>query len=97
MKEVQHSKQDSYEGTSELFKPIVDVQKDVNKTIDDKQDKLIEKLQQNQKAIKSGLEDIVVYNQLPETTSQKSILPPDYQPEMMKPKQKYQIRLRYRF
>ena len=44
------------------------------KSIDEKQDKLIKQLQANQKAITSGLEDLVFFNQLPEpTTSQKPL------------------------
>ena len=63
----------------------MDIQKEVKKSIDDKQDKLIEQLQQNQKAITSGLEDIAMMNApqaLPapiETTK----LPMGYKPTMM--------------
>ena len=58
LKEYKEAKQDVQEGLSETFKPIIDVQKSVQKSIDEKQDKVIEQLQKNQKAITSGLEDI---------------------------------------
>ena len=63
LKEYEHAKQDQYEGVSELYKPIIDVEKSVKESIDQKQDELIEQLQWNQKAITSGLEDLIVYNQ----------------------------------
>ena len=37
--------------TSETFKPIIDTQKEIKETIDKKQDKLIEKVQENQQNI----------------------------------------------
>ena len=37
--------------TRETFKPIIDTQKEIKETIDKKQDKLIEKLQENQQNI----------------------------------------------
>ena len=67
LKEYKEAKQDAYEGLSETYKPIIDVQKSVQKSIDEKQDELIEQLQKNQRAITSGLEDIILYQQLPET------------------------------
>ena len=78
-------KQDMYDDTAEILKPSLDIQKEVKKSIDDKQDKLIEQLQENQKAITSGLEDIAMMNAsqaLPapiETTK----LPIGYKPTMM--------------
>ena len=87
LKEYNEAKQDAYEGVSETFKPIIDVQKSVQKSIDEKQDELIEQLQKNQRAITSGLEDVILYQQLPETSRQDQIqdtkLPIDYKPEMM--------------
>ena len=44
----------------EIFHPIVSEVKEVKKTIDEKQDRLIEKLTENQKAITSGLENLAV-------------------------------------
>ena len=48
-----------------------------------KQDEIIEQLQKNQKAITSGLEDMVIFQQLPETPAQETKLPIDYKPAMM--------------
>ena len=83
LKEYKEAKQDAYEGLSETYKPIIDVQK----SIDEKQGELIEQLQKNQRAITSGLEDIILYQQLPETLRQDQIqdtkLPIDYKPKMM--------------
>ena len=62
-----------------LREPIIEQQK---KT-DEKQDKVIEQLQKNQKAITSGLEDLAMLQQLPETSTQTSKLPVDYKPAMM--------------
>ena len=53
------------------------------KKTDEKQDKVIEQLQKNQKAITSGLEDLAMVQQLPETPTQSSKLPVDYSPTMM--------------
>ena len=83
LKEYDEEKQDADEGVSETYKPLIDVQKSVKKSIDEKQDELIEQLQENQKAITSGLEDVIIYNQLPETSVQNTKLPTDYKPEMM--------------
>ena len=65
LKEYKEAKQDAYEGLSETYKPIIDVQKRIKESIDEKQDELIEQLQKNQKAITSGLEDILLPQQLP--------------------------------
>ena len=61
-----------------LREPIIEQQKK-----HEKQDKVIEQLQKNQKAITSGLEDLPMLQQLPETSSQTSKLPVDYKPAMM--------------
>ena len=58
LKEYNHNKQDLQQGLSETFKPIIKAQDETKQAIDDKQDKLIEQLQKNQKAITSGLENI---------------------------------------
>ena len=52
------------------------------KNPDEKQDKVIEQLQKNQKAITSGLEDLAMLQQLPEQ-AETSKLPVDYKPTMM--------------
>ena len=87
MKEYEHSKQDMQLGLSETFKPIIDVQKETKKTIDENQDKMIDQLQKNQKALTSGLEDITMLQQSPGATqAETSKLPIDYKPAMMEPK-----------
>ena len=60
LKEYKEAKQDAYEGLSETYKPLIDVQKSFQESVDKKQDELIEQLQRNQKAITSGLEDILL-------------------------------------
>ena len=55
-------KQDMYDDTAEILKPSLDIQKDVKKSIDDKQDKLIEQLQKNQKALTEGMDNILESN-----------------------------------
>ena len=72
-----------------LREPIIEQQK---KT-DEKQDKVIEQLQKNQKAITSGLEDLAMLQQLPETSTQTSKLPVDYKPAMMEKSPKLQSNL----
>ena len=72
-----------------LREPIIEQQK---KT-DEKQDKVIEQLQKNQKAITSGLEDLAMLQQLPETSTQSSKLPVDYKPAMMEKSPKLQSNL----
>ena len=49
-------KQDMYDNTSEILKPSIDVQKSVKKTIDEKQDKIIEELKKNQEKIVEAIE-----------------------------------------
>ena len=78
-------KQDMYDNTSEILKPSLDIQKEMKKTTDEKQDKIIKQLQENQKAITSGLEDIVMMNSSTELPELKTTtkLPLDYEPKMM--------------
>ena len=61
-----------------LREPLIEQQKKP----DEKQDKVIEQLQKNQKAITSGLEDLAMLQQLPEQ-AETSKLPVDYKPTMM--------------
>ena len=86
LKEYKHDKQDLQQGLSETFKPIIKAQEETKQTIDEKQDKLIEQLEKNQKALTSGLEDIAMLTYQPETKPQpqlpESKLPIDYQPAM---------------
>ena len=49
-------KQDMYDETAEIFKPSIDVQKEVKQTIDEKQDKIIKKLEENQEKIVEAIE-----------------------------------------
>ena len=91
MKEYQEAKQDKQLGLSETFKPIIKAQEETKDTIDKKQDKLLDQLQKNKKAITSGLEDIAMLQQLPEAAqAETSKLPIDYKPAMMEKTPKLQ-------
>ena len=59
LKEYKEAKQDAYEGLSETYKPIIDVQKSFQESVDKKQDELIDQLQRNQQ----GLIDVIDANQ----------------------------------
>ena len=83
LKEYKHDKQDLQQGLSETFKPIIKAQEETKQTIDEKQDKLIEQLEKNQKALTSGLEDIAMLTYQPETQSPEAKLPIGYKPLMM--------------
>ena len=63
IKTYKTQKQDMYDETAEIFKPSIEVQKEVKKTIDEKQDKIIERLQENQKALTDEIGNIVEANQ----------------------------------
>ena len=91
LKELKHGRQDIQEELSEMYKPIVKAQKDVKQKIDEKQDKMLEQLQTNQKALTSGLEDLLILQQLPDEQPQTTKLPIDYKPAMMEPKIKSDI------
>ena len=73
-----------------MYKPIVKAQEDVKQKIDEKQDKMLE-LQKNQKALTSGLEDIMMVQQLPDVQPQTTKLPIDYKPAMLEPQFKSDI------
>ena len=47
-----------YDDTSEILKPSIDAQKSVKESIDKNQDKLIKQLQENQKALTEGIDNI---------------------------------------
>ena len=81
LKQLEHGRQ-----LSEVYKPIVKAQDDVKEAIDEKQDKMLEQLQKNQKALTSGLEDLLMFQQLPDEKQQETKLPIGYEPEMLKPK-----------
>ena len=93
LKELEHGRQDVQEELSEVYKPIVKAQEDVKQKIDEKQDKMLEQLQKNQKALTSGLQDLVMLQQLPDVPQPQTTapLPIDYKPAMMEPKFKSDI------
>ena len=91
LKEFKHGLQDVQEELSEVYKPIVKAQEDVKQKIDEKQDKMLEQLQKNQKALTSGLEDLLMFQQLPDEKQQETKLPIDYEPAMMKPEFKSDV------
>ena len=91
LKELKHGRQDIQEELSEMYKPIVKAQEDVKQKIDEKQDKMLEQLQKNQKALTSGLEDLLILQQLPDEQPQTTKLPIDYKPAMTEPKIKSDI------
>ena len=85
LKEFEHVRQDVQEDLSEVYKPIVKAQEDVKQTIDKKQDKMLEQLEKNQKALSSELENLIMFQQLPDEQPQISTkLPVGYEPAMMK-------------
>ena len=85
LKEIRHGMQDVQEELTEVYRPIVKAQEEVKESIDEKQDKLLQQLQKNQKAITSGLEDLAMFQQLPDEQPQETTeLPIDYEPAMMK-------------
>ena len=90
LKELKHGRQDIQEELSEVYKPIVKAQEDVKQKIDEKQDKMLEQLQKNQKALTSGLEDLLMLQQLPDP-QKTDPMPIDYKPAMMEPKFKSDI------
>jgi len=85
LKEYEHGIQNVQEELSEVYKPIVKAQEDVKQKIDEKQDEMLEQLQKNQKALTSGLEDLLMIQELPNVQPQEATkLPLDYEPAMMK-------------
>ena len=85
LKEYQHGTQDAQEQLSEVYKPIVKAQEGIKQTIDEKQDKMLDQLQKNQKALTSGLEDLIMIQKLPDAKPlDTEPLPVDYKPEMFK-------------
>ena len=88
LKEFEHGRQDVQEELSEVYKPIVKAQEDVKQKIDEKQDKMLEQLQKNQRAITRGLEDRTMLQQLPDVQPQTTKLPIDYKPAMLEPQLK---------
>ena len=92
LKEFKHGLQDVQEELSEVYKPIVKAQEEVKEAIDEKQDKMLEQLQKNQKALTSGLENLIMFQQLPDEQPQEvTKLPIGYKPAMMKPEFKSDV------
>ena len=56
LKKYKEVKQDAYEGLVETFKPVIEAQKNVKQSIDEKQDQLISQLQNNQNKIVRAIE-----------------------------------------
>ena len=85
LKEYKHGTQDVQEELSEVYKPIVKSQEAVKQTIDENQDKIIEQLKNNQQALTTGLQDLLMVQQLPDVQTQETAsLPIDYKPKMFK-------------
>ena len=78
---------------SEHFKTLREPLIEQQKKTDEKQDQVIAQLEKNKKAITSGLEDLAMLQQLPETSTQTSKLPVDYKPAMMEKSPKLQSNL----
>ena len=93
IKQYKHSKEDMQIGLKETFKPIIKAQEETKKTFDEKQDKLIEQLDKNQKALASTLEDIAMLQYKYEKPEKTTKLPVDFQPKMME----YVIDLDHKF
>ena len=92
LKQIEHARQDVQEELSDVYKPIVKAQEDIKQKIDEKQDKMLEQLQKNQKALTSGFEDLLMVQQLPDEQPQETApLPIDYKPEMLEPEFKSDI------
>ena len=74
VKTYNRQKQDMYDDTAEILKPSIDAQKSVKESIDEKQDKVIEQLQENQKALTEGLDKISEANMRANHISQRNFL-----------------------
>ena len=59
IKTYKTQKQDMYDDTSEILKPSIKVQKELKKTIDEKQNKLIEKLQENKETVDKKQDEVI--------------------------------------
>ena len=59
VKTYKTQKQDMYDDTSEISKSSIDAQKKVKKTIDEKQNKLIEKLQENKETADKKQDEVI--------------------------------------
>ena len=59
IKTFKTQKQDIYDDTAEILKPSIEVQKKVKATIDEKQNKLIEKLQENKETVDRKQDEVI--------------------------------------
>ena len=59
IKTYKTQKQDMYDDTAELLKPSIKVQKELKNTIDEKQNKLIEKLQENKETVDKKQDEVI--------------------------------------
>ena len=59
LKTYKTQKQDMYDDTAEILKPSIEVQKKVKATIDEKQNKLIEKLQENKETVDKKQDELI--------------------------------------
>ena len=59
IKTYKTQKQDMYDDTEEILKPSIKVQKELKNTIDEKQNKLIEKLQENKETVDKKQDEVI--------------------------------------
>ena len=59
IKTYKTQKQDMYDDTAEILKPSIKVQEEIKKTIDEKQNKLIEKLQENKETVDKKQDEVI--------------------------------------
>ena len=59
IKTYKTQKQDMYDDTAEILKPSIKVQKQLKNTIDEKQNKLIEKLQENKETVDKKQDEVI--------------------------------------
>ena len=59
IKTYKTQKQDMYDDTAEILKPSIKVQEEVKKTIDEKQNMLIEKLQENKETVDKKQDEVI--------------------------------------
>ena len=59
IKTYKTQKQDMYDETAEILKPSIKVQKELKNTIDEKQNKLIEKLQENKETVDKKQDEVI--------------------------------------
>lgn len=60
IKSYKTQKQDMYDDTAEILKPSIEIQKKVKETIDEKQNKLIKKLQENKETVDRKQDEVII-------------------------------------